>query len=287
MSAKRTIKDSVFRHLMKNPKYIPQLHHALTNYPIASIKSVRLNTLSGVMVNACRNDLSYIVNGKAVILSEHQSTLNENMPVRFLIYAAKTYERQFNQDLIYRHKRQPIYSPDFFMLYNGTDPAPARQEIKLSEAFMLPSKSLELVVTVYNINYDLNYPILQLCPILREYSFFINRIRINQQEMPYGQAVKNAVEYCIKQGVLEEFLKKYESEVVDMATWQYNPETAVRIAREEGREEGRNEGRNEGRDEGILATAKNMLKANLDISTIMQCTNLSSERLATLRASLA
>ena len=72
--------------------------------------------------------------------------------------------------------------------------------------------------------------------------------------MPYGQAVKNAVEYCIKQGVLEEFLKKYESEVVDMATWQYNPETAVRIAREEGREEGRNEGR----DEGILATAKNM-----------------------------
>ena len=103
MSAKRTVKDSVFRHLMKNPKYIPSLHHALTQEPLAEITSVRLNPLTGVMVDACRNDLSYIINGQSVVLSEHQSTINENMPLRLLIYVARIYERRYHNSLYRRN----------------------------------------------------------------------------------------------------------------------------------------------------------------------------------------
>ena len=294
MSAKRTIKDSVFRHLMKNPKYIPELHHALTNEPIDNIQSIRLNTLTGVMVDACRNDLSYIIDGKTVILSEHQSTINENMPLRFLIYVARTYERYFNREMFYRKKIQQVFSPHFFSLYNGTDSAPLKEELKLSKAFMLPSSDLELIVTVYNINYDSNNPILNLSPILCEYSFFMHKIRVNQQEMLYNQAVKEAVAYCIKHGILEEFLRKHESEVLDMAQWKYDHETAMKVVREEGIEEGMEKGIEKGRNAertlflaDIAKRAKKMFQRGLSLEDVTDFTGLPASELKAIRAGLA
>lgn len=39
-------------------------------------------------------DLAFIIDNKLIILVEHQSTINPNMPVRMLCYLAKEYERE-------------------------------------------------------------------------------------------------------------------------------------------------------------------------------------------------
>ena len=42
------------------------------------------------------NDVAMLVDGKIVVMIEHQSTINENMPFRFLEYIARIYEKIVN-----------------------------------------------------------------------------------------------------------------------------------------------------------------------------------------------
>jgi hypothetical protein len=39
------------------------------------------------------NDISFEIGGKLVVLIEHQSTINPNMPFRLLMYISRVYEK--------------------------------------------------------------------------------------------------------------------------------------------------------------------------------------------------
>jgi hypothetical protein len=45
---------------------------------------ITINTLGNVLFLGRRNDISFLVGYKPVVLIEHQSTINSNMPLRFL-----------------------------------------------------------------------------------------------------------------------------------------------------------------------------------------------------------
>jgi len=47
------------------------------------------------------------------------------------------------------------------MFYNGKDDAPAKWTMRLSDAFEENGNTLELIVTVFNINYAKNSELLQ------------------------------------------------------------------------------------------------------------------------------
>lgn len=47
---------------------------------------VEFTTLENVLYVEGKNDLGFSIAGKYVVLTEHQSTINHNMPVRFLEY---------------------------------------------------------------------------------------------------------------------------------------------------------------------------------------------------------
>jgi hypothetical protein len=49
-------------------------------------------TLSDVLYMEQLNDISFVIDGKLVVLIEHQSSINENMPLRMLMYIAREYE---------------------------------------------------------------------------------------------------------------------------------------------------------------------------------------------------
>ncbi|MDR3056607.1 MAG: hypothetical protein LBU84_00520, partial [Prevotella sp.] len=51
-----------------------------------------INTLSETLFTHQKNDVSFIINRKLVVLTEHQSTINENMPYRFLLPVAHLLE---------------------------------------------------------------------------------------------------------------------------------------------------------------------------------------------------
>lgn len=89
-------------------------------------------------------------------------------------------------------------------------------ELKLSDSFVeIPPESgtyVELVVKVININLDKQHPILEKCPVLKEYMQFVSCVRRFTEEgepHPIGKAVKE----CIRTGILEEYLRERGSEV--------------------------------------------------------------------------
>jgi len=81
-SASREHKSSVFAALFSEPPTTIELYNAVTggNYPPDT--KVEIVTLSNALFNGQLNDVAFVLDGKLVVLMEHQSTLNKNMPLR-------------------------------------------------------------------------------------------------------------------------------------------------------------------------------------------------------------
>lgn len=114
----------------------------------------------------------YLAHNRVLIFSEHQSTINENMPLRDLMYVGRTYEKLVPVKERYKRKAYKIPSPEFFAFYNGTEKIESEKIIKLSDAYNCKKNgndvSLELKVKVIDINTDSGNEILKKCHILRE-----------------------------------------------------------------------------------------------------------------------
>ncbi|MBQ4537186.1 MAG: hypothetical protein II994_06165, partial [Lachnospiraceae bacterium] len=70
--------------------------------------------------------------------------------------------------------------------------------------------------------------------------------------MPLEAAVDKAVDACIGEGILAEFLEKQRAEVIAMSIYEYDQEGHMQVVREEGWEDGYTQGRNEGQDRMLL-----------------------------------
>ena len=86
------------------------------------------------------------------------------------------------------------------------------ETLVLSEAYMTQEeeKSLEVTVRMINVNYGRSGELMRKCSRLEEYAIFIHQIRENLKKgMKLKRAVDGAIHYCIDNGVLVEYLKKY------------------------------------------------------------------------------
>lgn len=79
-----------------------------------------------------------------------------------------------------------------------------------------------------------------------DYAVFVDLVRRYRKEMPLDAAVERAIDECISNDVLGDFLKENRAEVLKMGLYEYNEEEHIRMEREDAREEGRTEGRTEG-----------------------------------------
>ncbi|MDE7037665.1 MAG: hypothetical protein K2O98_06860, partial [Lachnospiraceae bacterium] len=104
---------------------------------------------------------------------------------------------------------------------------------------------LELKVLVLNINPGKNDTFLGQCSTLREYMEYVARVRKYRGDMELREAVSRAVDECIEEGILEDFLRKNKAEVVAMSIFEYDEKKVMDYIRMEEREEGRKEGRGE------------------------------------------
>jgi hypothetical protein len=245
LNSNREYKDSVFSWLFSDPQTLRELYGALRGEPLSPDIPITINTLEGVLFKARMNDISFAVGDKLVVLIEHQSTLNENMPLRLLLYIAKIYEKITGEKDIYREKRILLPVPEFIVLYNGTAACPEEKTLKLSECFRAPGVhdylSLELIVKVYNINEGHNGLILGRCKTLEGYSGFIARVRENEKRVGVrDEAMRLAIRECIENNILKEFLESHGTEVMNMLLTEWNWDDALAVREEEGREEGQN-----------------------------------------------
>ena len=251
MKVNRKYKDSVFRSIFNNKPAILELYNAIegTNYRDESI--IEINTLKDVLFAAIQNDLSFGINKKMVILIEHQSTINENMPVRFLAYILNIYLNVLGERL-YSAPLVKLPRPEFIVLYNGEAPFPKEKFYRLSDAFEEIDEEtknskllfLDVLVRVYNINKGRSLGLERKSKTLKGYATFIAKVREYAKTKPLEKAIKLAVEYCLKKGILADYFKENVQEVVKMIKLEYSFKDELKFARKEGIEEGLKEGQN-------------------------------------------
>jgi hypothetical protein len=280
----RQYKDSVFSRYFSDPQRLIEVYNAIEGAHYPPDATVEIQTLEDVLFHEQINDLAFLLERRLIILIEHQSTINLNLPLRLLLYIARVYEKILNNANIYKRGLIKIPKPEFIVLYNGLDPWVEKVELKLSDAFLeagIPDL-LELKVAVYNINEGCNAELLRQSRSLSEYATFVAQVRRNTAaKQPLETAVKNAIRYCLEHDVMGEFLTTHGSEVENMIMTEFNLETAKQIWREEAHEEGRLEGREEGMEIGMEKSRhlviQNMKRENLPDETIARIFNMTAE----------
>ena len=277
MDTKPTYKDSLFRAIFNDKDRLAKLYEALSGNKV-SPEDIDINTLSGVFMNDIKNDISFCVGNRLIILMEHQSTWNPNMPLRFFWYLGNLYRDLIDKDIVYKGTLLKIPAPEFYVLYNGTRDVPYFQKLKLSDSFEMPSLSLELTADCYNINYAESKEILSRCHDLMAYSVFIAKVREYVKEgSSLFDAVKKSIRYCESHDLMADYFQKHESEVLDMVHFEWNATRAKEVTREEALAEGREEGRAEERVALTTQFAVTLLKNKAPMKLITESTHLSVE----------
>ena len=246
MNVNRNYKDSVFTALFSDPDLLRELYCALDGATLPKDAPVSINTLEKVLFMDLYNDISFKIDGKLIVLIEHQSTINPNMAVRLLIYITHVLEALIESKTLYSTTPVKIPWPEFFVLYNGRDAYPDKTIMKLSDHFENPKELglveksrplLELEVKVLNINEGRNEHVVNRCRKLAEYSAFMAKARSFTDELgSKEEGIKTAIKFCVKHGILKEFLEKHSGEVLSMLLTEWNTEDCIAVRCEEIRE---------------------------------------------------
>ena len=96
---------------------------------------------------------------------------------------------------------------------------------------------LELRADVLNVNLGHNKELLNACQTLHDYAEYVHRMRKYAKTMTIGDAVDRAIEECIQDGILKEFLEQNRAEAKAMSIFEYNQEEHIRMEREEAKKE--------------------------------------------------
>ena len=201
-------------------------------------EEVEITTIQDVIYINMKNDVSLIVDSH-MSLFEQQSSINSNMPLRGLMYFGNLYDSYIESRglNIYGSKLIRVPTPQYYVLYNGRDDAPAMSELKLSDAFVKdsPAGKFEWTATFVNLNKGKNDALLEKCRPLREYMFLINCIRENEAKgMQVEDAIDMGVQHCIDCNVLKEFLVAHRAEVVSVCLTEFNEKVFVASMKAEG-----------------------------------------------------
>ena len=212
-SGKRNYKDLVFRKIFHDKEKLLSLYNALNHLHYEDPELLHITTLENAVYLSLQNDLSFVVDFDLWFF-EHQSTLNPNMPYRFLLYLASEYSKLNTDDLLSSNKLQMLDTPHFVVFYNGTDPLPEYSTLKLSSAYRNKEETPQL-----------------------EYAQFVAEVRKQAKVYPNRQAIVQAVDVCIKKDILKEFLLENKKEVIDMVFFEYDAEAEKRVIYKDGRAE--------------------------------------------------
>ena len=251
-NVQRNFKDTVFRMLFREKENLLGLYNALNRTAYTDVGNLEITTLENAVYMNYKNDISFVFDFE-LLLYEHQSTYNPNMPLRDLFYVSRVLQRRIKDENLYSGKLVRIPAPKFVVFYNGTDFRPEQQVLRLSDAFekKQDQPALELTVIVYNINLGHNQELLETCSLLKEYVQYVEQVRTFAKTMAFSEAVEQAVNHCIRNGILSDFLSENRAEAIAVSIFEYDEEKRIRSERKEWREIGHAEGLEEGHKKGL------------------------------------
>ena len=204
--------------------------------------------------------------------------MNPNMPLRFLPYVTDVlYTWLKDKRSLHKNKLVTIPTPKFHVLYNGKNPI-KDSVLRLSDAFRFSNHdfSMELTVNVINVNYKSGSKVLQKSPSLHGYAYLINQINRNiSGGTPRDKAITAAVNHCMNEKILADFLEEHYKEVCDMFDWGITLEEEIEIRIEEAVEE------------RILKSALKLLQKGMDFKDVISMLELSGEQIGELEKRFA
>lgn len=306
-TANRQYKDTVFRMLFSEKENLLSLYNAVTGSHYQNAETLKIVTLENAIYMGMKNDLAFMLETN-IYLYEHQSTLNPNIPLRDLIYIGIEYQQYVDDKSLYSSRLQKIPAPKFMVFYNGTDAVDDRVELRLSKAYehLAGEPDLELKVLMLNVNEGHNKELMEQCQTLKEYAIYVARVRKYTSEMNLNDAVARAIDECIKEGILVEFLRKNRSEVKMVSILEYDKEweekklrkaeyeagrsegieigksEGIEIGKSEGIEIGKSKGIEIGRDKAMAEFVCNMIKYGFSIEKIAEVTGKNAEQIQTI-----
>lgn len=260
----RIYKDRLYKMIFNDKSELLKLYNAINGTHYDDPAMLTITTLDNAIYMTMENDLSFIIDMR-LALYEQQSTVNPNLPLRFLMYITDIYSAYTKDMNIYGSKKVQIPLPSFVIFYNGVKSQPDRTEFLLSELFhpTTDQPALELKAVMLNINKGHNQELMNACHTLRDYSEYVARIRTYSAEMPLTDAVEKAITECIHENILRDFLLKNRAEAKAMSIYEYDEEKTLHMFREEGYEDGERNGK-------IQATIEMCLEFNLSSDAIVQ-----------------
>ena len=245
----RKYKDRLFRFIFQDKADLLELYNAINGTDYQNTEDLKITTLEDVLYLGMKNDLSFLLSA-SMNLYEHQSTWNENMPLRGLLYFAELYQNYLEENgyrLTGTGRRLPLPFPRYVVFYNGTKEEPDQTQLLLSDSFPKQDSGklpcLECRAEILNINRGHNQAIMNHCRRLKEYSEFIEEIRQNLNKgLRLEDAVELGIDACIKRGILADILTKSKTEVRKMLLTEYDEKAEREYLQKEALEIGLEEG---------------------------------------------
>jgi len=256
-----------------------ELYNALRGSSYTDPDELEINTIENVIYLTMRNDVSFLVDSQ-MTLYEQQSTYNPNMPLRGLMYFAQLYQLYLTKigKTLHRSSLIKIPSPQFIVFYNGSHETQDVEYLRLSDAFEgdFVKGDFEWTAKLININSNHNQTLQKKCKPLYDYVRYTGRIKNNKRNgMPPNSAIEEAVEWAIKENLLEGFFRKQKEEVLAMSLTEFDAEEVIKDILDEGKEQ-----------KAIEATI-NLLRMNiLSEEQIAQATDLPLEKVLELQAQM-
>ena len=249
----REFKDRLFKLIFGNPlhkDWTLELFNALNDTNFTDPDAIEFNTIEDAVYMGMKNDVSFILMG-TMNFFEQQSTLDRGVPVRFLSYFSMALNKQLKmEEESSRNKygQREIPIPTCVCFYNGLRDQEDKTILRLSDCFKkIPQlnirPSVEVTVTMININYGRNSELFAKCKPLSDYSWFVAQVRLNQLTMTLEEAIDAAVRDMPDDSVLKPFLEANKAEVKSMWILEYDEKRALEDQWEAGRAEGRMEER--------------------------------------------
>ena len=260
----REYRDRLFKFIFGNPEHKEwtlSLYNALNGTNYSNPEEIEFTTLNDAIYMNMKNDVSFLVS-ETMNFWEQQSTFNPNIPMRIFIYAGMIYAKYIevtDEYHLYSSKQQKLPAPKCICFYNGKKNSEEKIVLKLSDSFPEGSEpDIEVKVTMINVNYGHNQPLMQICQPLYDYSWFVDKVRQNQKLFGnMDKAVEMALAEMPESSVLKAFLLSNKAEVKRMCITEYNEAKVFSQQRDEGLAEGLAEGIAKGKAEGL---AQGMVK---------------------------
>ena len=136
----RSHKDSLFVDYFSKDRdwkqHFLSLYNALhgTSLQVADTQLERVN-IDQVLYKSYYNDIAVLVDGQFILMIEHQSTINPNMPLRLLEYIARIYGNLVDSKAKFSRHLVPLARPEFYVFYTGDQKLPPESYLHLSDAF--------------------------------------------------------------------------------------------------------------------------------------------------------